>query len=72
MSAPGSPEYVMTRCGPSVLVLSSSDFIFTIDLAAVVSDASSTYPLPVSANEQSMLSYSRNIVVDVVVWEQGR
>jgi hypothetical protein len=40
--APGSPEEVMKRCGPSVLILSSSLFIFTIERAAVVSAAMRT------------------------------
>lgn len=52
---PGSPEYAMSRCGLSVLILSSSTFIFTIDRAAVVSAATITYPFPVIANEVSMV-----------------
>jgi hypothetical protein len=49
--------------------LSSSDFIFTIDLAAVVSLATRTYPFPVSANEQSIVL--QFVVVVVVVVRRG-
>ena len=53
---PGSPEYDKTKCGPKVFVLSTSDFILTMDLAAVVSDATITYPFPTIPNEHSILS----------------
>jgi len=46
---PGSPEYDMRRCDPNTLILSSSCFIFTMDRAATVSAATSTYPFPVIA-----------------------
>lgn len=52
---PGSPEYAMRRCGPRALTLSSSTFILTMDRAAVVSAATITYPLPVIANDVSMI-----------------
>lgn len=52
---PGSPEKAMSRCGLRTLILSSSDFILTMDRAAVVSVATITYPFPVNANEISML-----------------
>ena len=39
---PGSPEYAMRRCGLSVLILSSSIFILTIERAEVVSAATIT------------------------------
>jgi hypothetical protein len=39
MDEPDSPEYAIRRWGLSVLILSSSIFIFTIERAAVVSAA---------------------------------
>ena len=40
--APGSPEYAMRRWGLRTLILSSSIFIFTMDLADVVSEETMT------------------------------
>ncbi len=37
LDVPGSPEYAMRRCGLRTMILSSSTFIFMMDLAAVVS-----------------------------------
>ena len=46
----------MSRWGLSALILSSSLFILITEREAVMSAATMTYPLPVSANEVSILS----------------
>lgn len=54
--SPGSPLTDMTRWFDNCFCLSWSPFIFTIDLAALQSDAMIVYPLPVIPNEHSIFS----------------
>jgi hypothetical protein len=60
----------MRRCGLRTFVLSSSDFILTIDRVAFMSAATSTYPLPMVTRPLNQVDASRISRKEVRVTDQ--